>query len=293
MFQITLWSIPPLLAALVCVGAYLRARKMKRVPGMQALLALLAALLFWSGAQFIGSIFTVPSIKLLTAKLAYFGIVLTPVAWLFFAVGYTRRQMRLPRLALNLILIVIPPVTLVLVMTNDWHHLIWHQVEFVRDQGVYGMITEYGPWFYVHAFYSYGMLVVATTILAWSIGHTTGAWKPVVAVIAAPVVVALTNLFYLSPLQPGPLVRPHHGGLRHRRHDSGRRRASLRGAGDDSGGSRPGGRAAPGWRNRAERRRHGRGHQRIRPSGACEPSEVRAGHSVPSPASSQNSAWQS
>ena len=42
MFQITLWSIPPLLAALVCVGAYLRARKMKRVPGMQALLALLA-----------------------------------------------------------------------------------------------------------------------------------------------------------------------------------------------------------------------------------------------------------
>jgi diguanylate cyclase (GGDEF)-like protein len=203
MFQITLWSIPPLLAALVCVGAYLRARKMKRVPGMQALLALLAALLFWSGAQFIGSVFTVPSVKLLTAKLAYFGIVLSPVAWLLFAVSYTRRQMRLPKLAVNL-LCVIPTLTLLLVMTNDWHHLIWRQVDFVWDEGVYGMATEFGPWFYVHAFYSYGMLMVATTILAWSIGHTTGAWKPVAAVIAAPAVVALANLFYLSPLNPAP-----------------------------------------------------------------------------------------
>jgi diguanylate cyclase (GGDEF)-like protein len=170
---------------------------------MHALLALLAALLFWSGAQFIGFIFTVPSIKLLAAKLAYFGIVLTPVAWLFFAVGYTRRQMRLPRLALNLICIV-PAITLILVMTNDWHQLIWSRVEFAWYEGVYGMLIEHGPWFWVHATYSYGMLVVATTILAWSIGHTTGAWKPVVAVIAAPVVVAMANLFYLSPLNPAP-----------------------------------------------------------------------------------------
>ncbi len=203
MFQITIWSIPPLLAALVCVGAYLRTRSMKRVPGMQALLALLAALLFWSGAQFIGAVFTVPSIKLLAAKFAYFGIVLTPVAWLFFAVGYTRRQMRLPRLALNLICIV-PAITLVLVMTNDWHQLIWSRVDFIWDRGVYGMVKEHGPWFYVHAIYSYGILLVATTILAWSIGHTTGAWKPVVAVITAPLVVVAANLFYLSPFNPAP-----------------------------------------------------------------------------------------
>ncbi len=203
MFQITIWSIPPLLAALVGVGAYLRVRKMKRVPGMQALLALLAAVLFWSGAQFLGSIFTITSIKMLTAKLAYFGIVMTPVAWLVFAVSYTRRQMRLPRLALNLIC-VIPMLTMIMVMTNDWHHLVWSDVEFVWESGVFAMLTTHGPWFYVHAVYSSGLLVVATTILAWSIGHTTGAWKPVVAVIIAPLVVALANLFYLSDLNPAP-----------------------------------------------------------------------------------------
>jgi diguanylate cyclase (GGDEF)-like protein len=89
-------------------------------------------------------------------------------------------------------------------MTNEWHGLVWADVGFVMDKGVFGMITEHGPWFYIHAFYSYGLLLVATTILAWSIGHTTGEWRPVVAVVAAPVIVALTNLFYLSSINPAP-----------------------------------------------------------------------------------------
>ena len=203
MFQITIWSIPPLLAVLVCVGAYLRIRKMRRVPGMQALLALLAAVMFWSGAQFMGSLFTLPVIKILCTKLAYFGIVLTPVTWLVFAVSYTRRQMRISPWVLNL-LCVIPTITVVLVATNDWHHLIWTRIDMVYVRGYYGIVTTMGPWFYAHVFYSYGLLVVASTILAWSIGHTTGAWKPVVAVIAAPLVVALANLFYRSDLNPAP-----------------------------------------------------------------------------------------
>ncbi len=203
MFQITLWSIPPLLAALVGVGVYLRVRRMERVPGMQALLALLAAVLFWSGAEFLGSLFTVPIIKILTAKFAYVGMVMTPVAWLVFAVSYTRRQLRLPRSALNVICI-IPATTIVLVMSNDWHGLVWSDISFMETATNVGMVTAPGPWLYVHGLYSYGLAIVATTILAWSIGHTTGAWKPVMAVIAAPTVVALANLFSFSSLNPLP-----------------------------------------------------------------------------------------
>ncbi|MEM8769470.1 MAG: diguanylate cyclase [Pseudomonadota bacterium] len=203
MFQITLWSIPPLLAALVSVGAYLRVRRMERVPGMPAMLALLSAVLFWAAAEFLGSIFTVSVIKKLCAQIAYIGIVLTPVTWFVFAVSYSRRQLRLSRTALNLVC-VIPAVTIALVFTNDWHQLIWASVEFVTDGDIAGMVTEYGPWFYVHAAYSYLLVIVATTILAWSIGHTTGQWKPVLAVIAAPCMVAAGNLFYLSSLNPSP-----------------------------------------------------------------------------------------
>lgn len=203
MFQITIWSVPPLLAMLVSVGTYLRIRSKKRVPGMHAILTLLAAVVFWSGAQFAGSLFTDLGVKILSAKLAYFGIVLTPVAWFIFAISYTRRQMRLSATTLNLIC-VIPTITMIMVMTNEWHHLIWSNVYLTQANGYTGMVTEHGAWFFVHAIYSYALLAVATTILAWQIGQSTGELKPVLAVVFAPLVVVIANLFYLSDLNPSP-----------------------------------------------------------------------------------------
>lgn len=203
MFQITIWSVPPLLAMLVSVGTYLRIRSKKRVPGMQAILTLLAAVVFWSGAQFTGSLFTDLGVKIIAMKLAYFGIVLTPVAWFIFAMSYTRRQMRLSPIALNLIC-VIPTITMIMVMTNEWHHLLWSSISLTQADDYTGMITEHGAWFYVHAIYSYALLGIATTILAWAIAEATGELKPVLAVVFAPLVVCMANLFYLSDWNPSP-----------------------------------------------------------------------------------------
>jgi len=203
MVQITIWSVPPLLAVLVGLGAYLRIRDKKRVPGMHALLALLAAVLFWSLAQFIGSLFTLLDVKVIAWKFAYFGIVLAPISWFIFAISYTRRQMRMSRLALNSILL-IPLVTVGLVMTNEFHQLMWAEVRLTESQGYIGMAVQHGPWFYVHMFYSYALIVIATSILAYAIGQATGQVKPVLSVIFAPLIVCLTNLFYLSPWNPSP-----------------------------------------------------------------------------------------
>ncbi|MCZ6710181.1 MAG: diguanylate cyclase [Gammaproteobacteria bacterium] len=203
MFQITIWSVPPLIAVLICAGAYLRSYDKKRVPGMQALLVLLAAVLFWSAAQFIGSMFTSLSLKMLAWKFAYFGIVLAPVSWFIFAINYTRRQMRMSRLAMSSLLIV-PLITFSLVVTNQWHHLIWSDISLIESQGYVGMVVDHGPWFYVHLLYSYGILVIATSIMAYGIGQTAGQLKPVLSVIFAPLVVCLANVFSLSPWNPAP-----------------------------------------------------------------------------------------
>lgn len=45
MVQLSLWSISPLLAALVAVGLYLRLARKPRVPGMPAVQALLATVI--------------------------------------------------------------------------------------------------------------------------------------------------------------------------------------------------------------------------------------------------------
>lgn len=203
MFQVSIWSIPPLLAALVCVGTYFRLSGKKRVPGIPAVLAMLAAVLFWSGADFLGSLVTDLELKQIIAKFSYIGVVMVPVTWFAFAISYTRRQMRLPRLLLNVVCIV-PVITVALALSNDWHSLIWGDAHLVQEGGFVGMIREPGEWFYAQAVYAYLLVIVGTTVLAWSLGQTTGELKPVLAVILTPLVVCVANVFSFSPLNPAP-----------------------------------------------------------------------------------------
>jgi diguanylate cyclase (GGDEF)-like protein len=65
-------------------------------------------------------------------------------------------------------------------------------------------VTERGPWFYVNAAYSYGLALVATSILAYVLSTTTREVKPVAGVVLAFLMVAGANLFYLSPWNPVP-----------------------------------------------------------------------------------------
>jgi diguanylate cyclase (GGDEF)-like protein/PAS domain S-box-containing protein len=203
MFQISIWSTPPLLAALVCVGAYFRLLKKRRVPGIYAVLALLAAVLFWSATDFLGTLVTDLGLKQVIGRFSYLGVVLVPVTWFAFAVSYTRRQMRLPPIMLNVIC-VIPLLTIGLVMSNDWHGLIWASSWLIEANGYIGLINEPGPWFYAYGIYAYLLIVIGTTILAWSISQTTGELKPVLAVVFTPLVVCVANLFSFSPINPSP-----------------------------------------------------------------------------------------
>ena len=203
MFQLTVWSLPPLVALVTAINAYVRARSNRSVPGVHALLLLLSALIFWCTAQLVGSIVRDADAKLLIEKLSYLGIVISPVGWLVFALTYSRHQLKLSAGSLNLISIV-PFLTVLGVMTNDWHHLIWTDIA-VRDlDGYAGLLVTHGPWFYVHAVYSYMLIVVATTILAFSLSQSMQSTLPMFAVIAAPAIVGATNVFSISPFNPVP-----------------------------------------------------------------------------------------
>ena len=203
MFQVTIWSLPPLLAILVGVGSYLRIREKSRVPGQQPLLALLAAVIFWAAAQLVDASFTDQVVKVLAWNFAYVGVVLAPVMWFIFALSYTRRQMRLSRGMVNGIL-VLPLITICMVATNNYHHWFWSDFRLTNADGYVGITVDYGAWFYVHAVYSYGLIIGATSILAHAVSSSTESRKPVFAVIFAPLVVGIANLFYLSPWNPSP-----------------------------------------------------------------------------------------
>ena len=201
MFQLPVWTISPLLAALVTVGAYARLAEKSRVPGMQAMLSLLAAILFWSSCQFLEYLFTGLGPKVAFAQLRYVVVALIPVLWFLFAMSYVRRQMRLPRRLLNVVGIV-PLATIALTTTNQWHHLMWDSARLVEIDGFVGLETTPGPWFYVHAVYSYALMTVATTLLAYSLYVSTGRIRNVGGVVLAPLVAGAANAFHLMPWNP-------------------------------------------------------------------------------------------
>ncbi len=98
--------------------------------------------------------------KIFYSKLCYIGIVSVPVLWFFFSYEYEGTEQQLKKKKFTFFW-VIPIITLVLVMTNEQHGLIWTQV--YPDTKVENFIVlryERGAWFFVNVLYSYGLILI-------------------------------------------------------------------------------------------------------------------------------------
>ncbi len=103
------------------------------------------------------------SMQIFWGKVQYFGIASISVFFFLFAVTYTQSRVLSSRW---LWLVWIVPLTcIVLVWTNELHHLIWTEV-LQKDFGSYVMASfGHGPAFYLFVAYSYVMLLAGTVIL--------------------------------------------------------------------------------------------------------------------------------
>ncbi len=104
--------------------------------------------------------------KLVWAKMQYLGIVSLPLGWLAYALQYTDRDYWLTPRNLGL-LAILPLSTLVLVWTNEMHHLVWRRTELDTSGSFPVLEVAYGPWFWVYSTYSYLLLLLGTGHLVW------------------------------------------------------------------------------------------------------------------------------
>ncbi len=203
MVQLTIWSLPSLIA-LILVGHTLhRVRKHRDIPGVTAMIWLCISVLVWSGGQLLGSLVTDAGIRMTLAKLEYSGSVYVATCWFWFALSYARRTDRTsPRLLAALA--ALPTVTLLLTFSNEWHGLIWQSPHLETHNGYVGWVAEPGSWFKIHIVYCYGLVFAATGILGFELSASQHHHKALVAVIAAPSMTGILNLLSLSPLNPFP-----------------------------------------------------------------------------------------
>ncbi len=140
--------------------------------------------------------------KLFWAKVQYFGIVTLPVAWLAFSLHYTRRRKWLTRRNVALLSIV-PLLTLLLVWTNQAHHLIWQQTEVVETNLFLALNLTYGPWFWVHLAFSSLMLLLGTILLIQALIQSPHLYRrQTIALLVASLTPWAGNFLYLSGLNP-------------------------------------------------------------------------------------------
>ena len=203
MFQLTIWSVPALVAAALASYTLYRVRRYQDVPGVWAIQWLAVFVGIWSFGQLLGSVVTDIDAKLLAAKLQYLGIAFTPLAWFAFALTYARQHRR-PHMPTMIALSIVPVLSILLAWTNELHHLVWSSSTLLEHDGYIGMVVDYGPWFTISAVYGYATLFTATVMLGYVLSESTRYRKPLVAIMAAPIVTAALNLLYLSPWNPSP-----------------------------------------------------------------------------------------
>ncbi len=105
-------------------------------------------------------------VKLFWAGLKYPLIAAIPVALSAFVLRFAGWQ-NWPGKRLLPFLLVIPALTVLVVSTNSHHHLFWQDIELVVYPGYSSLRAARGPWFWVHAGYSYG-LILSTSAAALS-----------------------------------------------------------------------------------------------------------------------------
>jgi PAS domain S-box-containing protein len=174
-------------------------------PGARAMAGLNLALAIWSLAFAIQLEVAGFAAKMICTGFVYIGVVGAPVAWFVFAARYTRQDTWLSRRIL-LLLGVVPLVTLALVWTNGLHGLVWSDIRLASDDRHATLVTRYGPWFAVHAVYSYGLLLAGSVLIIRALVYARRVQRlqsfALLVSVFAPWIGNALHLSRLSPIHP-------------------------------------------------------------------------------------------
>jgi PAS domain-containing protein len=149
-----------LASAFVAVLAWQR----RQVPGATAMIALAIATFIWTLGFYLEANSNTLERQLFFTSIGYIGSMSVPLAWFFFALHYTTDNRRITGWRI-IPFCVIPLFTVILVWTNNWHHIMWSG-EHLSESGPFTItVKTYGTFFWISLAYSYILIVSGAIIL--------------------------------------------------------------------------------------------------------------------------------
>lgn len=186
------------------LAAYIFTRR--RVPGSIALGALSLLIAEWSFTY--GLEIASPDLlaQIFWSKFEYVAIAFIPFVWLLFALSYTWQKQEIPYPNYLYLLSLLPLITVILVFTNETHHLIWRET-FVKSIGQISVLgVRYGVWFWIHFAVSYLFLFAGTALLLRELWRRKGIYRAQLLVLFFAVLLPwIGNLiFFVTPIAIDP-----------------------------------------------------------------------------------------
>ncbi len=118
----------------------------------------------WSTGAVFEQMLTDLNYKIFWSVITYFGIPFTPVLLLIFVLRFSQQDSWLNKRK-TILLFVAPVISLIMAITNTFHHLLWPTVTIISGIGGVTAKYEHGIWFWVTALYSYTLIFTATILL--------------------------------------------------------------------------------------------------------------------------------
>jgi PAS domain S-box-containing protein len=199
-----LYLLPLIAGVALSLGVAFFAWRRRHVSGALALALLMLAVAEWSAGYVLELTSASVPAKLFWIKVQYVGIVSAPLAWLAFALGYAGRMQWLRRRNLGLLALV-PLMTVLVTCTNGQHHLMIRQAA-LDTQGPFPMLDlARGPWFWVHATYSYLLLFIGTTAFVYQVLSSPRVYRgQVIVLLIGALIPWMANALYILEISPLP-----------------------------------------------------------------------------------------
>ncbi len=163
-WQLTPYVLPVIASAVVAAALARYAWLRRPAPGAIAFsLLMLAAAEYSLGYFFELAHSDLPNV-LFWDNLEWLGATLAPMLWLIFVLQYTGRGRWLTRRTIALLAIV-PLVTILLVWTNQYHHLIEYDIHMDTSGSFAALISTHGVWYWIDVAYSYLLLLIGAFLI--------------------------------------------------------------------------------------------------------------------------------
>ncbi len=195
---------PLILAAVVSAGLGIAVWRRRPGVGVVPFVLLIVGVTEWATGNVFELLMVDLSAKLVFARLDYLGIGLVPAAWLVFTLEYTGRQQWVTRRTIGW-LAVEPVLLQVALWTNPLHHLFWAETGIKLSDSLAYLDISYGVLFWVHASYSYLLLLAGTMLLIRAFVNAPELYRgQITTILVGAFAPWIANLLYLSNLNPLP-----------------------------------------------------------------------------------------